>query len=44
MTETAYTGDLSVLDAFREGWSGHSLPVWCRELGLRDIQVEPFTR
>jgi SAM-dependent methyltransferase len=30
-------------DGFREGWSGRWLPVWCRELGLRDIQVEPHT-
>jgi ubiquinone/menaquinone biosynthesis C-methylase UbiE len=30
-------------DGFREGWSGRWLPVWCRELGLRDIQVEPCT-
>jgi ubiquinone/menaquinone biosynthesis C-methylase UbiE len=30
-------------DGFREGWSGRWLPVWCRELGLRDIQVEPYT-
>ena len=30
-------------DGFREGWSGRWLPVWCRELGLCDIQVEPYT-
>ena len=30
-------------DGFRHGWTGRSLPVWCRELGLRDIQVEPHT-
>ena len=30
-------------DGFRDGWTGRWLPVWCRELGLRDIQVEPYT-
>jgi ubiquinone/menaquinone biosynthesis C-methylase UbiE len=30
-------------DGFRDGWSGRWLPVWCRELGLCDIQVEPHT-
>lgn len=30
-------------DGFREGWTGRWLPVWCRELGLRDVQVEPYT-
>lgn len=30
-------------DGFREGWTGRWLPVWCRELGLCEIQVEPYT-
>jgi ubiquinone/menaquinone biosynthesis C-methylase UbiE len=30
-------------DGFRDGWTGRWLPVWCRELGLCDVQVEPFT-
>jgi ubiquinone/menaquinone biosynthesis C-methylase UbiE len=30
-------------DGFRNGWTGRWLPVWCRELGLRDVQVEPHT-
>ena len=30
-------------DGFRDGWTGRWLPVWCRELGLCDVQVEPYT-
>ena len=30
-------------DGFRDGWTGRWLPVWCRELGLRDVQIEPYT-
>jgi ubiquinone/menaquinone biosynthesis C-methylase UbiE len=30
-------------DGFRHGRTGRWLPVWCRELGLIDIQVEPYT-
>jgi ubiquinone/menaquinone biosynthesis C-methylase UbiE len=30
-------------DGFRDGWTGRWLPVWCRQLGLCDVQVEPYT-
>ena len=30
-------------DGFRHGWTGRWLPVWCRELGLSEIQIEPHT-
>jgi ubiquinone/menaquinone biosynthesis C-methylase UbiE len=30
-------------DGFRDGWTGRWLPAWYRELGLREVQVEPWT-
>jgi ubiquinone/menaquinone biosynthesis C-methylase UbiE len=30
-------------DGLRDGWTGRWLPVWCREVGLHDVQVEPYT-